>query len=271
MLKKTYSSIKDLIILTFLICCMIQFTTQVYAQEQARNYFADSDKKNLSPSQKLSLNTLQTPNWVDTKNTTGPKVYIDTNNQYYFEWGQVYTIKYEKDGKPLYTQIELKGLRGNRAAILSVDAEYKKTYDIPITRKYKNISPNQAIYNSSRMALLNTNKKSCPSNICKYAGTVDDVYMRSYLKDMQRRIKMNWHPPKGNESKHVVLSFKIAKDGRLIDLQVHKSSGDKETDEAALKAVQSTVFKPLPYVFQGESADIQFTFDYNVIGSSSHF
>ena len=36
-----------------------------------------------------------------------------------------------------------------------------------------------------------------------------------YMRELQRRIKMNWDPPKGNESKRVVLLFKIAKDGRL--------------------------------------------------------
>ena len=46
-----------------------------------------------------------------------------------------------------------------------------------------------------------------------------------YMRELQRRIKMNWDPPKGNESKRVVLQFKIAKDGRLLSCSVLKSSG----------------------------------------------
>lgn len=90
-----------------------------------------------------------------------------------------------------------------------------------------------------------------------------------YMRDLQRRIKMNWDPPKGNESKRVVLMFKIAKDGRLLSCTVHKSSGLPAADNAAINAVKLTApFKPLPANFSGPSVDIQFTFDYNVFGGS---
>ena len=60
------------------------------------------------------------------------------------------------------------------------------------------------------------------------------------MRELQRRIKMNWDPPKGNESKRVVLLFKIAKDGRLLSCRVNKSSGLPSADQAALKAVELT-------------------------------
>ncbi|MBQ8169079.1 TonB C-terminal domain-containing protein, partial [bacterium] len=92
-----------------------------------------------------------------------------------------------------------------------------------------------------------------------------------YMRDLQRRIKMNWDPPKGNESKRVVLLFKIAKDGRLLSCSVFKSSGLPNADKAALNAVHLTApFRPLPADFKGQSIDIQFTFDYNVFGASGY-
>ncbi len=92
-----------------------------------------------------------------------------------------------------------------------------------------------------------------------------------YMRDLQRRIKMNWNPPKGNESKRVVLLFKIAKDGRLLSCSVFKSSGLPSADNAAINAVKLTApFKPLPTDFKGQSIDIQFTFDYNVFGASGY-
>lgn len=92
-----------------------------------------------------------------------------------------------------------------------------------------------------------------------------------YMRDLQRRIKMNWDPPKGNESKRVVLLFKIAKDGRLLSCSVYKSSGLPNADAAALNAVKLTApFRPLPVDFKGQSIDIQFTFDYNVFGASGY-
>ena len=89
------------------------------------------------------------------------------------------------------------------------------------------------------------------------------------MADLQRRIKMNWDPPKGNESKRVVLLFKIARDGRLLSCRVYKSSGLASADNAAMQAVELTApFRPLPANFRGQSVDIQFTFDYNVFGAS---
>lgn len=92
-----------------------------------------------------------------------------------------------------------------------------------------------------------------------------------YMRELQRRIKMNWDPPKGNESKRVVLLFKIAKDGRLLSVRVFKSSGIPNADKAALNAVELTApFKRLPPEFRGASIDIQFTFDYNVFGATGY-
>ena len=92
-----------------------------------------------------------------------------------------------------------------------------------------------------------------------------------YMRELQRRIKMNWDPPKGNESKRVVLLFKIAKDGRLLSCSVFKSSGLPGADKAAISAVQATApFRPLPAEFKGSSIDIQFTFDYNVFGAQGY-
>lgn len=92
-----------------------------------------------------------------------------------------------------------------------------------------------------------------------------------YMRELQRRIKMNWDPPKGNESKRVVLLFKIARDGRLLSVRVFKSSGIPNADRAALQAVELTApFRPLPADFKGPSIDIQFTFDYNVFGATGY-
>lgn len=88
----------------------------------------------------------------------------------------------------------------------------------------------------------------------------------SYMRELQRRIKRNWNPPRGDQSKRVVLSFTIARDGRLLRSHVLRSSGNSENDRAAISAVQLTApFRPLPPEFRGPDIDIEFTFDYNVI------
>lgn len=92
-----------------------------------------------------------------------------------------------------------------------------------------------------------------------------------YMRELQSRIKYNWDPPKGNESKRVVLLFRIAKNGQLLSNKVSKSSGLAAADRAALNAVEVTApFRPLPAEFKGQYIDIQFTFDYNVFGATGY-
>ncbi len=92
-----------------------------------------------------------------------------------------------------------------------------------------------------------------------------------YMRELQRRIRMNWNPPKVSESKRVVVIFKVAKDGRLLSCSVYKSSGLPSADQAALDAIKATApFKPLPVEYKNPSMDIQFTFDYNIPGAARY-
>ena len=84
-----------------------------------------------------------------------------------------------------------------------------------------------------------------------------------YMAHLQRRIKRNWFPPKSAMSKHVVVEFKILRNGTMEDARVTQSAGDL-SDRAALRALElAAPFQPLP---AGSSPDvtIQFTFDYNL-------
>lgn len=93
-----------------------------------------------------------------------------------------------------------------------------------------------------------------------------DIDFGPYMADLQRRIKRAWFPPRGNESKRVVVTFKVHTQGQLSHLRIEKSSGVAIADQAALKAVENAApFRPLP---KGAPSvvDIEFTFDYNVFG-----
>lgn len=88
-----------------------------------------------------------------------------------------------------------------------------------------------------------------------------------YMRELQRRIKRRWNPPRGDKSKRVVLLFKVSRDGRLLSLNVHTTSGNPDSDRAAVEAVKAAApFRPLPPEYRGDDIDIQFTFDYNVFG-----
>jgi TonB family protein len=91
-----------------------------------------------------------------------------------------------------------------------------------------------------------------------------------YVTDVERRIKRAWFPPKGNESKRVVLQFKIHTDGALSNLRVDHSSGLAIADQAALKAIENGApFRPLP-ANAPESINLQMKFGYDASGGDVH-
>jgi len=95
----------------------------------------------------------------------------------------------------------------------------------------------------------------------------EEVDFYPYMNELKRRIKKDWYPPKGKESLKIVLLFRVEKNGKLGNINVVKSSGDTLADKAAINAVRAAApFRPLPAEFRGQSIDIQFYFDYNVLG-----
>lgn len=89
-----------------------------------------------------------------------------------------------------------------------------------------------------------------------------------YVNELKRNIRWNWKVPKGNESKRVELFLRIAKDGRLIILNVKKTSEIGDVDNAALNAVKKCLpLNPLPGKYNKSYLDIIFTFGSNSVGS----
>lgn len=240
----------------------------------------------------LSINTVEAANWVNTKNSTKPVVFLDTKSIYKFNNGAVYAIRYFNNNKEevvatIYTDLE------NKVGIIAV-TPYKDineyNYNIPDDINMKAINSNSSIYNSLeevKNIVLNEKVKYCSHLKCSYVDkydnnspstytysnekliNADNVDFEPYMKKLQKCIKNNWNPPQGNKSKSVILLFSIAKDGSLLDVKVHSSSGSIRVDNAAIQAVKATApFDPLPSEFNGNSVDIQFTFDYNVFGVS---
>ena len=48
------------------------------------------------------------------------------------------------------------------------------------------------------------------------------------MSKMQKEIKANWNPPKIKTTRHVVLLYKINKDGTVPKSEILKSSGSKK-------------------------------------------
>lgn len=249
-----------------------------------------------------TLSAYAAQKWVSTRNTTPPIVFLDTNSIKRFNAGAVYNVRYvNKENNEILAQIYT-DLKDNAAVLSASNYDKANKYDtfrIPSDVKMKTITSESSIYNSMldvKEAVVNKKVKFCAPDKCTFVNSNEVIQNTStydsnsysnnnssnsqafnepdfepYMRELQRRIKLNWDPPKGNEAKRVVVLFKIAKDGRLLSCNIKKSSGLPSADQAALKAVKLTApFRPLPSNFKGSSVDIQFTFDYNVFNASRY-
>jgi TonB family protein len=101
-------------------------------------------------------------------------------------------------------------------------------------------------------------------------ASIPDIAFGPYMARIQEMIKQRWKPPRGSESKRIVVHFAINRDGSLSNLRLMQTNGDTLANEAALSAVRSAAaFPPLP-VGSAPSIDIEFTFDYNVFKKSRY-
>ncbi len=86
--------------------------------------------------------------------------------------------------------------------------------------------------------------------------------LSSYLKELHKRIKNAWSPPRG-QSRRAEILFRLRQDGRLSFLKIARSSGDTATDEAAMQAVsRAAAFRQLPESCHLGYLDVLYTFNY---------
>jgi TonB family protein len=101
-------------------------------------------------------------------------------------------------------------------------------------------------------------------------ASIPDVAFGPYMARIQEMIKQRWRPPRGSESKRILVHFAINRDGSLSNLRLMQTNGDTLANEAALNAVRNAAaFPPLP-AGSAPSIDIEFTFDYNVFKRSRY-
>ena len=89
-----------------------------------------------------------------------------------------------------------------------------------------------------------------------------NIDMRKYFSEIQRRVRRNWNPGSPMEEYTTVLSFSIQRNGQITGLQVRQTSGSQEIDREALEAVQNSApFDPLPANFPLDNVNVQFNFN----------
>ncbi len=82
-----------------------------------------------------------------------------------------------------------------------------------------------------------------------------DVKYPEYLVALRDRVQENWSYPEAyrRTDLKILVSLKIAKDGKLINAWVERGSGDVRFDSSLINAIKKAApFKPLPEGFEGD-------------------
>ncbi len=90
-----------------------------------------------------------------------------------------------------------------------------------------------------------------------------DPALQRYMVEVWEKIQEAWHVPGLAFKKNLetTVSIKIRKDGRIVDMEVEKRSGNRVYDEAVLRILRSIdALPPIPSSLNTDSLEIGFNF-----------
>lgn len=101
------------------------------------------------------------------------------------------------------------------------------------------------------------------SKMKNYKSFTDDVQYK-YIMKLQDKVEKNWAPPKDVKLKEApVVSFNLHKDGKITDVILKTSSGNKQVDDLAVKTIKkSAPFAKLPKNVDADFIDFDFRFEF---------
>lgn len=92
-----------------------------------------------------------------------------------------------------------------------------------------------------------------------------NIYFIAYVNRLEHKIKSNWTLPHGQTDKTTIVTFKIDRNGNILNANVVDSSTDNEFDQAALTAIyQSAPFETIPESIKDNNITFQYTFNQNL-------
>ena len=93
---------------------------------------------------------------------------------------------------------------------------------------------------------------------------IDGVDFNCYMNKMYKTVQQNWQPSTQEGSGQVVVSYKIKKDGTIIEPKVVYSTNEKLNNFALEAIKKSSPLQPLPKGCNKKLIEVSFTFNYNL-------
>lgn len=111
-------------------------------------------------------------------------------------------------------------------------------------------------------ALLHVSCVACPKTDSQVAQPKGRIDLANYLLGMEKIIRSNWHPPKGDRTETVVLRFDVAANGKVSNI-VADASSTSAYRMAAIAALKNSKLAQLP-ADAPNKVSLNFTFTYNI-------
>ena len=85
----------------------------------------------------------------------------------------------------------------------------------------------------------------------------------TYLPQFEKQVVKYWNPPKLHKNYNVLTYIVLNKEGQVVKRSIVKSSGVKQLDNSALKAIDDGApYQKFPKEYDDDIINIQFTFNY---------
>jgi len=89
-----------------------------------------------------------------------------------------------------------------------------------------------------------------------------DDAANNYVTQIEKRIMAVWHLPQRSAGLTVTLRMNLERSGRISDVRVEQSSGNKDFDESAVEAVRRVAeFPPVPHALDHLIGDLVIVLD----------
>ncbi len=95
------------------------------------------------------------------------------------------------------------------------------------------------------------------------SGAPLDPAMQKYLLDLWEKIKNAWNVPGMAQKKNLetIVLIKIRKDGRIVDINIEKRSGNRVYDESVLRVLRAVEpLPPIPSSLNTDALEVGFRF-----------
>ena len=101
------------------------------------------------------------------------------------------------------------------------------------------------------------------SSLLPVGMTSMDPLLQAFLERLKILVMQNFNPPNGIQiprNAKTVVQFTVYSNGKIADVSLKQSSGNKTWDALSLRAVQITTSPNLPATYSSEALSLQFNF-----------